>query len=276
MRTWFAPAFFLCLCAGLCATAPGHEVVRVGGTGVGSGGLQALAKAYMQRHPEHRILILPSIGSAGGIRATIDGKLDVGCSSRPLQPEEQASGLAEVPWVTTAFVFATQSSTPAEPLTLAGIEDIYAGRRTHWKDGRPIRLVLRPKSDSAHAYLAGFTPGMPAALAHAHALPGVCVGVTDPDALTYLENTPGSFGTTVLGLIVSEGRHVQTLTVNGASPLEPAYPLALTLLLVYRPERASSATHAFLEFARSKEGQRILIKAGYQPLPAKPLQPSRR
>ena len=276
MRTWFAPALFLCICAGLGATAPGHEVVRVGGTGVGSGGLQALAKAYMQRHPEHSILVLPSIGSSGGIRATLDGKLDVGCSSRPLQPEERAPGLAEVPWVTTAFVFATQSSAPAEPLTLAGIEDIYAGRRTHWKDGRPIRLILRPKSDSAHAYLSGFTPGMPAALERAHALRGVCVGITDPDSLTYLEKTPGSFGTTVLGLLASGDRQVQALTVNGASPLEPAYPFALTLILIHRPEKASSATRAFLDFTRSKEGHRILIKAGYQPLPAEPPQPSRR
>lgn len=270
MRTWFAPAFFLCLCAGLCATAPGHEVVRVGGTGVGSGGLQALAKAYMQRHPEHRILILPSIGSAGGIRATIDGKLDVGCSSRPLQPEEQAPGLAEVPWVATAFVFATQSSTPAEPLTLAGIEDIYAGRRTHWKDGRPIRLVLRPKSDAAHAYLSEVTPGMPSALNHAHALAGVCVGMTDQDALAYIEKTPGSFGTTVLGLIVSEGRKVQALAVDGASPMDKRYRFALTLTLVHRPAGASSATRGFLEFAGSKDGRSILVQAGYLPLPTDP------
>lgn len=276
MRTWFAPAVFLCLCTGLGAATPGREVVRVGGTGSGSGGLQALAKAYMQHHPEHSILVLPSIGSSGGIRATIDGKLDVGCSSRPLKPEERVPGLAEVPWVTTAFVFATQSSASAEPLTLAGIEDIYAGRRTHWQDGRPIRLVLRPKSDSAHAYLSGFTPGMPAALEHAHALRGVCVGMTDQDALTFIEKTPGSFGTSALGLIVSGGRHVQTLTVNGANPLDPTYPFSITLILVHRPEKASSATRTFLDFTCSKEGQRILVKAGYQPFPAEPSRQRRR
>ena len=240
----------------------------MGGTGAGSGGLQALAKAYEQRHPEHNIVILPSIGSAGGIRAVVDGKLEVGCSSRLLQPEERIPGLVEVPWATTAFVFATQSEAPAETLTLSGIEDIYAGRRTHWKDGRPIRLVLRPKSDSAHAYLSGFTPGMRRALDRAHALPGVRVGITDQEALAYLERTPGSFGTTVMGLIVSEGRRVQALSVEGAHPSERTYPFALSLILVYRPEAATTATREFLDFMRSKAARHLLAQAGYQPLPA--------
>lgn len=145
----------------LCAPSQGREVVRVGGTGAGSGALQALAEAYERRHPDHRVQVLPSIGSSGGIRAVIDGKLEVGCASRPLKAEERVPGLVETPSATTPFVFATQASTPEEALTLSGIEDIYAGRRTQWNDGRPIRLVLRPESDAAHAYLSELTPGMP-------------------------------------------------------------------------------------------------------------------
>lgn len=258
--------FLTCLALSICGPGQGREAVRVGGTGSASSGLQALAKAYEQRHPDHHILVLPSIGSTGGIRAVIDGKLDVGCTSRTLQAEERVPGLGEIPWATTAFVFATQSGTPAEGLTLSGIEDIYAGRRTQWKDGRPIRMVLRPKSDTAHAYLAGFTPGMKAALDRAHAVPGVCMGITDPEAVTHLEQTPGSFGTTVLGLIVSEGRRVQALAVDGMQPSAPSYPYFLTLTLIYRPGQCSAATRHFIAFTQSQEGHRILAKAGYRPL----------
>jgi phosphate transport system substrate-binding protein len=237
----------------------------VGGTGAGLGGLQALAKAYEQRHPAHRISVLPSIGTSGGIRAVMDGKLEVGCVSRPLLKEERQAGIVEIPWASTAFVFATQAATPAGPLTIRAIEDIYSGRRTQWKDGRPIRLILRPKSDSAHGLLAELSPGMRPALEHAHALPGVQVGITDQEALARLEKTPGSFGTTVLGLIVSEGHHVQALTLDGLRPSDPAYPHSLSLLLVCRAAGLSPATHGFLDFARSKEGGAILARAGYQP-----------
>jgi phosphate transport system substrate-binding protein len=268
MRFWFTRCLCVCISTALFALAQGGEILRVGGTGAGLGGLQALAKVYELRHPERSVRILPSIGSTGGIRAVLEGRLDVGCVSRPLLPEERGPGLAELPWATTAYVFATQSATPAEPLTLAGIEDIYAGRRTHWKDGRPIRLILRPKSDTAHAYLTGFTPGMRAALDRAHALPGVCIGLTDQAALAHLEQTPGSFGTTVLGLIASEGRRVQALTVDGINPTQRTYPFVLALTLVHRNDRSSPAIRAFLDFAFSKEAQSILIKAGYQPISA--------
>jgi len=261
-------ALVLGLCLGPSARA--GEVVRVGGTGSASGALMALAKAYERQHPDQVIQVLPSIGSTGGIRAVADRKLDLGCTSRAMTKEEQASGLEEQALATTAFVFATAANTVAGPLTLKDIEAIYALRKATWKDGQPIRLVLRPKSDTAHAYLSGFTPGMKASLDLAHALPGVCVGITDQEALTQLERIPGSFGTGVLGLIVSEGRQVKALPVNGIQPTSPDYPFRLTLRLVFRPSTCSTAARAFLAFAQSREGRQIITQAGYSPLVESP------
>lgn len=268
MRPWTVHSLVACVCLAFSLPGLGRDVVRVGGTGAGLGGLQALGKAYTQLHPDCDIVVLPSVGSTGGIRAVLEGKLDVGCTSRALFPAEQVAPMAHTPWATTAFVFVTQDLAPAEPLSLTGIEDIYAGRRTRWKDERPIRLVLRPTSDTAHAYLSGFTPGMEAALSRAHQLPGVFVGVTDQEALTHLERTPGSFGTTVLGLILAEKRRVQVLPVNGVLPSQPGYPYFLTLALVHRGGHASPATQSFLEFARSKAGGHILASCGYRLVPA--------
>ncbi|WLT32218.1 PstS family phosphate ABC transporter substrate-binding protein [Geothrix sp. PMB-07] len=254
------------LCFGLGEWAEAGDVVRVGGTGSGSGALLALAKAYERHHPDHSIQVLPSIGSTGGIRAVADRKLDLGCISRAMTKEEESLGLEAQSLATTAFVFATSAHTAAGPLTLKEVEDIYAGRKATWKDGRPIRLVLRPKSDTAHAYLSGFTPGMKATLDQAHALPGVCVGITDQEALTQLEQTPGSFGTAVLGLIVSEGRQVKALPVDGIQPTSPDYPFTLTLRMVFRRSEWSAAAQSFMAFAQSKEGRQILSQAGYRPM----------
>lgn len=259
------------LCVSLCIgllTGPcaAGEVVRVGGTGSGSGALLALARAYERQHPNQSIQVLPSIGSTGGIRAVADRKLDLGCISRAMTKEEQTFGLDEQILASTAFVFATAADTTAGSLTLKEVEDIYACRRTTWRDGQPIRLVLRPRSDTAHAYLSGFTPGMKASLDLAHALPGVCVGITDQESLTQLERMPGSFGTAVLGLIVAERRQVRALAVDGIPPTSPDYPFFLTLRLVFRPRECSAAARAFLAFAQSKEGRQIITQAGYRPM----------
>lgn len=253
-----------------CVVVAAGDLVRVGGTGSASGALVALAKAYERRHPDQAIRVLPSLGSAGGIRAVIDQKLDLGCTSRGLTPDEQIAGLVTVPLADTAFVFATHPSTVTESLSLKEVEDIYGGRRQTWKDGRPIRLVLRPKSDTAHAYLSGFTPGMSASLERAHAVPGVSVGITDQEALDRLEQTPGSFGTTVLGLVLAERRHVQVLPVNGVPPSDPNYPFFISLTLVHRPGTSSAAIRGFLEFIRSNEGRQILLSTGYRPSAAGP------
>jgi phosphate transport system substrate-binding protein len=270
IRLWFIQCFATWLILACHAPASAQDLVRVGGTGAGLGGLQALARAYEQHHPDHRISILPSIGSSGGIRAVMDGKLELGCTSRPLLEEERRAGIADIPWASTAFVFATQTATAAEPLTRQLIEDIYAGRRTQWRDGHPIRLILRPKSDTAHSLLADLSPGMRAALDHAHARPGIQVGITDQEALARLEKTPGSFGTTVLGLVLSEGRRVQALTLEGLRASDPTYPHHLPLMLVCRTGELSPATRGFLEFVRSKEGSAILVQTGYQPWAPRP------
>lgn len=271
-RAWNI-ALAIGLCVGLAKVARAGEVVRVGGTGSGSGALLALAKAYERLHPDQIVQVLPSIGSTGGIRAVADRKLDLGCTSRAMTKDEQASGLEEQALATSAFVFATAADTVAGTLTLKEVEAIYALRKTTWGDGRPIRLVLRPKFDTAHAYLSGFTPGMKASLDLAHALPGVCVGITDQEALTQLERTPGSFGTAVLGLIVSEGRQVKALPVDGFQPTSPDYPFSLILRLVFRPSACPPAARAFLAFAQSKEGRQIITQAGYRPLAETPRAP---
>ena len=262
---WLAAA---CMLGLFSPSLRGGETLRVGGTGVALGGLQVLARAYEKQHPGASIRVLPSIGSTGGIRAAIDGKLDVACTGRPLRPEERVSGLVATPWVTTPFVFATHEASAREDLSLAGVEDIFAGRRTTWKDGRPIRLILRPKSDSSFAFLAGLSPGMAAALDQARARPGITVGITDQEALAEIEKTPGSFGTTVLGLVLSESRRVQVLPVNGSRPTEAGYPFRLTLILLHREDSASALARHFLAFVQSREALRLLRRSGYQPLPA--------
>ena len=59
-----APVTIL-LCA---APVAAQEVVRISGTGSGTGGLQLLADAFMREVPNVKVQVLPAIGNSGGTR----------------------------------------------------------------------------------------------------------------------------------------------------------------------------------------------------------------
>ncbi|MBI4912950.1 MAG: substrate-binding domain-containing protein [Acidobacteria bacterium] len=268
-RSLFQAIFLLLV---VCHGLQGMDTLRISGTGSALGGIKLMAAAFMKKHAGVKVEVLPGIGSGGAIRAVADGKLDLACTARPLFPQEQRRDLREEGYCLTPFVFGTQPGTDVASLTLEEVERIYAGVQKTWKDGRPIRLILRPRSDAAHARLASLTPGMGAALEKAHGVPGICVGMTDGEAADHLEGTPGSFGTTTLGLIQSEGRHIRAIPINGVSPslenlANGSYRFPAPLNFVYLQDRGPRAATAFVAFAFSPAGQRILRGAGCLPLP---------
>jgi len=145
------------------ASASSKETLIITGTGSSIGAMQLMAKGFHKKHPTVTVEVLPSIGSTGGIRAVQDGKIDLGLAYRPLTPEERSAGIVEEPYGRTAFIFGVQDANSTKGFTLAEIEGIYAGKRTTWPNGTPIRLILRPLSDAYSTYLSSINPGLKSA-----------------------------------------------------------------------------------------------------------------
>jgi phosphate transport system substrate-binding protein len=85
-----------------------------------------------------------------------------------------------------------------------------------------------------------------------------------------LVRTPHALGITDLGTVTAERLPVKVLKLNGIFPSEETiragrYPLSRTLAFVFRPDRLPPEARAFVEFARSEEGQRIVRASGYLP-----------
>ncbi|MBI5484759.1 MAG: hypothetical protein HY888_09900, partial [Deltaproteobacteria bacterium] len=100
-------------------------------------------------------------------------------------------------------------------------------------------------------------------------IPGLFTGVTDQDAADQIEKTTGAFGVTSLSLILSEGRNVKILSLDGVVPdvanLESGkYPYFMTMHLVYR--KSNPAVRRFIDFVFSREGQKVLRDCGHVPL----------
>lgn len=248
-----------------------EETVRVSGTGAAVGGMKLLGEAFEKKNPGVKVVVYPSLGSTGGIKALAAGKLDIAVSARRVREEENVPGLVEKPYAKAPFVFATSSSNPINGLGLSEIQDIYAGKKTTWPDGRKIFLVLRPAGDTFTAFLEKISPGMKDAVESSKKRPGMFIGITDQDAADQIERAPASFGATSYSIVVSERRSIKPLSVDGISPVgrqgaNEAYPYFLTLYLVYVKDRTTAGIGNFLRFIDSKEGEKILGRNGHIPI----------
>lgn len=244
------------------------DTVKVGGTGSGLGVVKVLADAYQASRPDTQIMIVPSLGSSGGIKATGAGVLDIGLSGRPMKPAERGQRLTEREVARTPLVLASMRSHSG--FTTQDLARIYDGTLKTWPDGSALRPVIRPESDSETKLLRAISPEVDRALTIARARPGVHVAITDQDSADAIEQIPSALGTSSLGLIVSEQRRIKALPLNGVAPSVAAlangsYPFFKPLYVVLS-QNPSEAARGFLVFIQSGQGARILSANGYLPL----------
>ena len=270
-----AAACFLAAAAGLAAcTAPAQaQTVRVAGTGSALGAMRLLADAFHAAGNATRISVLPALGSGGGIKAVLAGAAEIAVISRPATAEEQARGASAMEYARTPFVFATRPGNPIDGVTLAELADLYAGKRTQWAAGRPVRLVLRPMADIDTRLVAGLSPALRDAVASAGKRPGMIVADTDVDAADMIERSEGSFGATALGLVLSERRKIKVLKLDGVAPsakslADGRYALQKRLYLVTVP-RSGPGAREFAAFVQSRSGRAILDRTGHVPTAAR-------
>lgn len=248
-------------------------VVRIGGTGSALGTMQRLVDAFRQTHPQADFVIVPSLGSGGGIQALRAGAIDVAVISRPLKEKERSPDITAVEYARTPVVFAMAVPAAVVSLTVPELVSIYAGERKTWPNGHPLRLVLRPESESDTDIIKSVSPEMSQAVMGALARPGMIMALTDKASADRLETIPGAFGTTTLAQIVSENRALKPLAIDGVAPnlttlADAKYRYFKTLFTVTGPT-TSLVAHEFTAFVRSPAGREILQNNGNWVAPAK-------
>ena len=251
------------------------ETITVGGTGSATPLIEQFARAYQSLKPEVSVKVIePPMGSNGSIRAVLAGAIDLAMSGKPLAEAEKAQGGQDWELGRTPFLVVTSKQPQPPGFTFEQLAAIYGGKVTAWADGSPIRLVLRSPTESDTLILRQMSPAMDRAVETALARPGLPVAANDLENVGLLEKTPGSLGTTNLGLLQSRGGQLQALPLNGVAPTLAAltrgtYPHSKSLYLARGP-KLSPAAQGFLEFALSAAGQEMLNRAGYLPAARQP------
>jgi phosphate transport system substrate-binding protein len=265
-----APALAVALL--LAAPARAEEVLRVSGTGSALGAFARIAPAFEKANPGVTLKLLPSLGSAGAIKAVAAGALDLGLSGRALRPEEAALGLDGLVVARTPFVFAAGPRAGAMGLTAESLARIYRGELTTWPGGERIRLVLRPAADTDTLFVRAISPAMATAVDAALARPGMLLAATNQDSDALLAHTPGGLGVSTLSQLLVEQRGLTPLAWEGVEPtlanlVAGTYPLAKPIVaIIPRSPSPRPSVRRLLAFLASAEGRRILEAAGCQPI----------
>ncbi|HSE14233.1 MAG TPA: substrate-binding domain-containing protein, partial [Candidatus Deferrimicrobium sp.] len=201
----------------ISGTGGAMDTIRISGTGGAMDTMRILGEAFRKRNPGIRIEMPPGMGSSGGIKAVLAGRLEIGLSARPRRGEERDQGAVDTRYAKTPFVFAVNRSLKMTGMTLESVAGIYAGKRD-WEGGKRIRLVLRSPEDTDITVLKGMSPEMSAAVDIALRRAGMIVATTDQEAIDAIETVPGAFGGTTLSLLLSRNHAVRVLALDGVVP----------------------------------------------------------
>jgi phosphate transport system substrate-binding protein len=247
------------------------NLLRLAGSGSNLPVTNALANAFMARRPWLRVRVHESIGSGGGVLATIDRAIDVGLVSRPLKASERDAGLVDIPYARVAVVVAANPSVPLRKITREKLLDLYAGRETFWEDGTPVELLKREPGDSSHLAMYAAVPEFEAVDAEAWASDRGRTLLTDRAMQEALIMTPGAVGLFDQGLAVSQDLPISVLEFEGLRPNEEAvrtgkYPIFKDLAFVLPIDDPDPLATEFISFVFSKEGQELIRQSGYVPL----------
>jgi phosphate transport system substrate-binding protein len=255
---WLA---FGVLVAGVARGVPATaETIRVGGTGAGTVAMHALAEA-IETGSGVAVRTLPSLGSAGGMRALNDGRLDLAVIGREMADAEAKAGARIAFVLRTPFVFVT--SEPVVPrMRAADLVAAYADPKARWPSGRPVALVLRQRSDGDARLLDTVLDGMAAAVEGARRRPEVLVSTVDDDNADMAERTAGSLATMSYSQVMTEARKVRMVTIDGVAPSlesfsDGRYPHGRSFFLV-APAKPGEAALRVLAFLRSAAGAEAL------------------
>lgn len=262
-----------CVVLALAPLFASAETLTIGGTGSGLGTLKIVAEEFAKGAPGVSVVVLPNMGSSGGIKALAAGAVDAAVISRPFTDQERALGLVALEYGRTPFVLVSRNPPALGFKSLADIAELYSSERPVWPDGSAVRLIMRPRNDIDSTLLESFSPAVRQAVQSAMARPGILIRATDQEAADAIENTPGAIGTSTLALMLSEQRKLGAWSINGVIPstktlAEGSYPYSKSMTLVRKPG-GKPVVVRFFEFIESAKGRQLLANLGHLPPPGK-------
>ena len=221
----------------------------------------ALGEAFMANNQGTTFTYNPT-GSGSGIKAVLEGRCDIGLSSRSLKDDEKAEGLKETELAYDCIALIVNPVYPVINLDLETIAKRYTGEITNWKDvgGNDAEVVLIGREAGS-----GTRDGFESITGTADKCQYRQELTSTGDVITAVSQNPDAIGYASLSAV---GDSVKALTVGGVEATEAtvkdgSYVVQRPFVLVTKEgTKLSPAAQAFFDYALSADAASIIAAAG--------------
>lgn len=224
----------------------------------------ALGEAFEQNNQGVSFTYNPT-GSGTGIQAVMEGRCDIGLSSRNLKEEEKAQGLTETILAYDGIAVIVNPENPVADLDIETIAKIYTGEITDWKDAGgsdgEIVLIGREAGSGTRDGFESITK-----------TDGACKYrqelTSTGDVIATVAGNPNAIGYASLASVAD---NVKAVSVNGVVPSEEtikdsSYVVQRPFVLVTKDgQQLSDAAQKFFDYCISTDAQTIISGAGVVP-----------
>ena len=223
-----------------------------------------LSEAYMEENSDVKVTYNPT-GSGSGIQAVLEGRCDIGLSSRDLKDEEKAELNGTVVAIDGIAVIVNPEN-PVDDLTIEQIAGLYKGEITNWSEvggaDAPVVLIGR---EAASGTRDGFESITDTEDACKYTQELTSTG----DVVQTVASNPNAIG---YASVASVKDTVKMIDVEGVTPTTKliqngTYKVQRNFVFVTKKNaELSESTKAFFEFATSEAADELIIKAGAVPV----------
>lgn len=260
-------AVFAVVAAMMCATLAGCKkdsgAVSTDGSTSMSSVIGALSESF--ENEKGTVVTYNATGSGTGIQAVLEGRCDIGLSSRSLKDEEKEQGLEETVLAYDGIAVIVNPENPVDDLDIETITKIYTGEITNWKDvgGNDASIVLIGR-ESGSGTRDGFESITDTKEKCAYRQELTSTG----DVITTVAGNPDAIG---YASLASVKETVKALKVDGVKADEStvkdgSYKIQRPFVFVTKKDtKLSKEAQAFFDYATSSDAAEIISNAGVVP-----------
>lgn len=244
-----------------------QDKVSIGGSTTVLPIAQKMVEVYVSKYPQVSISVTGS-GSGDGLKALMEGSIDISNSSRGLKAKEiQAAGqlgITLIPHVVAidCMVPVVNPVNPVSDLTIEQLKGIYNGQIRNWREvgGEDKTIVVISRDFSSGS----FETWQEKILGKDRVRPDAQMQPSNGGVAKSVASNKYAIGYVGIGYVNDK---VKGLSVNGviasaATAKDGSYPLSRELYMFTNGEPTGAIKH-FLEFVTSKQGQSIVEQEGF-------------
>lgn len=243
-----------------CSQEPSGVVTTDGSTSMEKV-IGVLGEAFEAQNKGMTVTYNPT-GSGSGIQAVLEGRCDIGLSSRSLKEEETAEGLTETVLAYDGIAVIVNPDNPVTDLDVDTIAQIYTGKITNWKDvgGADAEIVLIGREAGS-----GTRDGFESITGTENQCRYRQELTSTGDVITAVSQNPSAIGYASLAAVKDT---VRAVSVGGTVPTEEtvkdgSYVIQRPFVLVTKTGVSlSEPAQKFFDFITSQDAAKLISGAG--------------